>query len=133
MTTTASAEPTTTIRSRMPRSVRAAQLLLLVPLGAFQLVATIAFSLTIPMSGKDYVVAVWAPIMASMCIVIALRFGRGTPRVLAVALGLLAAQTAFSLVKLVVYGESPALVFLAMTAACAGLLALPASRGHFRR
>ena len=136
MTTSASTEPTTTAKMRMPRmphAVRAAQLLLLVPLGAFQLVATIAFSLIIPMSGKDYFVAVWAPIMAGMCIVTALRFGRGTPRVLGVALGLLAAQTAFSLVKLLVYGESAALVFLAVTAACAGLLALPASRRHFRQ
>jgi hypothetical protein len=133
MTTTASPEPTITVRSRMPHSVRAAQLLLLVPLGAFQLVATIAFSITMPLSGKDYLPAVWAPIMAGMCIVVALRIGRGTTRVLAVALGLLAAQTAFSLLKLVGYGESASLVFLTVTAVCAGLLALPASRRHFQR
>ena len=131
MTTTAHSQQSTAVGSRMPHSVRAAQLLLLVPLGAFQLIASIAFSLIIPMSGKDYLVAIWAPVMAGLCVAVALRFGRGTPRVLGIALGLLAAQTAFSLVKLLVYGESAALVFLALTAACAGLLALPASRRHF--
>jgi hypothetical protein len=132
MTTSASTEPTT-VRSRVPIAVRGGQFLLLIPLGAFQLVATIAFSLAMPMSGRDYLPAVWAPIMASACIVTALRLGRGTRRVLRVALALLAAQTAFSLLKLVVFGESASLVFLALTAACAGLLALPTSRRHFQR
>jgi hypothetical protein len=133
MTTTASSEHITAVRSRVPRTVRGAQFLLLVPLGAFQLVATIAFSIAMPLSGKDYLPAIWAPIMASACIVTALRLGRGGARVRTAAWVLLAAQTAFSLLKLTVYGESASLVFLALTAACAGLLALPASRRHWQR
>jgi hypothetical protein len=135
MTATTSPESTATaaVRRRMPAAVRGAQLLMLVPLGAFQLVATIAFSISMPLAGKDYLPAIWAPIMASACIVTALRLGRGTAVLLRVALALLAAQTAFSLLKLLAFGESASLVFLAITAGCAGLLALPASRRHFQQ
>ncbi|MEV6923440.1 hypothetical protein AB0M46_02840 [Dactylosporangium sp. NPDC051485] len=129
--TTTTAEPTTAVRRRVPIAVRGAQLLLLVPLGAFQLVATIAFSIIMPLSGKDYIAAAWAPVMALACIVTALRLGRGAPRTLRTALVLLAAQTAFGLLKLIAFGETAALVFLAVTAACAGLLALPGARRHF--
>ncbi|GGM48372.1 hypothetical protein ACFFX1_45175 [Dactylosporangium sucinum] len=118
-------------RKRVPVAVRIAQFVLLVPLGAFQLVASVAFSLTMPMSGRDYAVAAWAVLMSLACVVTGLRLGRGG-RALRGALGLLAAQTAFSLVKLTVFGESASLVFLAVVAVGAGLLALPASRQHFR-
>ncbi|MEV4511760.1 hypothetical protein AB0K00_22650 [Dactylosporangium sp. NPDC049525] len=131
MTTTTTAEPGTAGR-RVPIAVRGAQLLLLVPLGAFQLVATIVFSIITPLSGKDYIAAVWAPVMALACIVTALRLGRGSARTVRTVLVLLGAQTAFGLLKLIAFGESAALVFLAVTAVCAGLVALPASRRHFR-
>nr|BFE59334.1 hypothetical protein GCM10020063_038600 [Dactylosporangium thailandense] len=130
-TTKTTTEATTAVRRRVPIAVRGAQLLLLVPLGAFQLVATIAFSIIMPLAGKDYIAAVWAPVMALACIVTALRLGRGSARTLRTALALLAAQTAFGLLKLIAFGESASLVFLAVTALCAGLLALPASRRHF--
>ncbi|MGI5246337.1 hypothetical protein [Dactylosporangium sp. CA-139066] len=115
----------------MPFSVRGAQFMMLVPLGGFQLVATIAFSLTMSLSGKDYIAVVWAPIMSLACIIAALRLRRGEPGRLRAALVLLAAQTAFCLLKLIAFGESASLVFLAFVAVAAGLLALPASRRHF--
>ncbi|MET7401806.1 hypothetical protein ABZS66_50830 [Dactylosporangium sp. NPDC005572] len=129
MSTTATEAPVAT-RKRVPIPVRAAQLVLLVPLGAFQLAATVGFSLTTPMSGRDYAVAAWAVLMSLAGIVTGLRLARGgrAPRA---ALALLAAQTAFSLVKLTVFDESASLVFLAIVAVCAGLVALPASRRHF--
>ncbi|GAA4243837.1 hypothetical protein [Dactylosporangium darangshiense] len=116
---------------KIPLSVRGAQFFLLVPLGAFQLVATVAFSLTMSLSGKDYIAVVWAPIMSLACIVAAVRLGRGGTGWLRAALVLLAAQAAFSLLKLLAFGESASLVFLGFVAVCAGLLALPASRRHF--
>jgi hypothetical protein len=130
-TTGAETAPTTTTRPRVPATVRGAQLLLLIPLGAFPLGATIAFSLVLGLHGKDYLPAIWAQIMSIACLVTAVRLSTGQPRQLRIALGLLAAQTAFSLLKLLVFGESAALVFLALAAACAGLLALPVSRRHF--
>src|SRR5215203_3614446 len=110
MTSTIKTELTTSARRRIPAAVRGAQVLMLIPLGAFQLIATIAFSVLMPLSGKDYLPAIWAPIMATACIVTALRLGRGTAVVLRVALGLLAAQTAFGLLKLLAFGESASLV-----------------------
>ncbi|WP_433618665.1 hypothetical protein ACQP2P_21850 [Dactylosporangium sp. CA-139114] len=130
--TTTTTEVTTTVRRRVPIAVRGAQLLLLLPLGAFQLVATIVFSIITPLAGKDYIAVVWAPVMALGCIVTALRLGRGPAWALRTALALLAAQTAFSLLKLIAFDESASLVFLAVTVVCAGLLALPASRRHFQ-
>jgi hypothetical protein len=129
--TTTTTQPVTAVRRRVPVAVRGAQLLLLVPLGAFQFVATIVFSIMLPLAGKDYIAVIWAPIMAAACVVTALRLGRGSTRTLRTALALLAAQTAFGLLKLIAFGESAALVFLAITAVCAGLLALPVSRRHF--
>jgi hypothetical protein len=113
-------------------SIRGAQFLLLLPLGALQLVATIVFSITEHLAPGEYVLAVWAPLMAIACIITAWRLARGRLRTLRTALLLLAAQTAFSLINLTVEHESAPLVVLAIIAACAALLALPASRRHFR-
>lgn len=66
--------------------------------------------------------------MAAAGVVVGLRLGAGGTAVRRAAFALLGAQTAFSLVKLAVYGESASLVFMALAAAAAVLLALPASR-----
>jgi hypothetical protein len=132
-TATTTAEPGAPRRRKVPATVRVAQLLMLIPLGAFQLVATIVFLIILPVSGGgDLFVAIWAPIMELACVITALRMGRGGPRIRTVALVLLAIQTAFGVVKLVVYGESASFIFLGFIAVCAGLLALPASRRHFQ-
>jgi hypothetical protein len=117
---------------RVPLAVRGAQALLLLPLGLVQLVATIAFSISLGLHGAgDWSVAIWCPIMASACITTGVQLGRRRPVLLRVTLGLLAAQAAFSTVKLAVYHEAASLVFFAFIAAAAALLALPASRRHF--
>jgi hypothetical protein len=116
----------------VPGTIRVAQAVLLLPLGLVQLLATIVFSITEGLHGAgDYVVAVWAPVMATCCIASGLLLRRGRRTVLTAALGLLAAQAGFSIVKLAVYHESASLVFLAVIAIGAGLLVLPASRRHF--
>lgn len=118
---------------RVPVAVRAAQALLLVPLGALQFVAATAFLTADGVHGaRDCVVAAWVLLMAPACIVVALRLGRRQPRLLRTALLLLTAQSAFAAVKLLAYHESASFVFFAVIAACAGLLVLPVSRRHFR-
>jgi hypothetical protein len=130
MTTATIAPADTTYR--VPLSVRGAQAVLLVPLGLVQLVATVFFSITMGWHGLgDTLVGSWAPVMACCCVAVALRLGRRRAALLRAALGLLAAQAAFSVVKLVAYHESASLVFFALIATGAGLLALPASRRHF--
>jgi hypothetical protein len=130
MTTDYTASPTVS-RERVPVAVRGAQLLFLVPLGALQLVACLVFTITLPLTGAEYLVSGWAIVMSTAGIAIGLRLGRGGAWTLRVGLALLAAQTAFSVLKLTVYGESTSYVFFGFIAACAALLALPASRGHF--
>ncbi|OHV28772.1 MULTISPECIES: hypothetical protein [Pseudofrankia] len=125
------AGPAAGARLRVPGTIRAAQALFLVPLGLFQLAASIGFSVTTSLSDAEYLVAGWAMLMAATGVVAGLRLGRGGDKVARLAAGLLAAQTAFGLVKLTVYHESASFVFFAFTAACATLLALPASRRHF--
>ena len=123
------AEPTT---HRVPFAVRGAQALLVLPLGLVQLVATIAFSISLGLHGAgDWSVAIWCPIMAAACVVTGARLGRRRPVLLRTALGLLGAQAAFSTVKLTVYHEAASLVFFGFVAAAAVLLTLPGSRRHF--
>ena len=107
---------------RVPPSIRAAQAIFLVPLGALQLVAAIAFSISDGLHGAQYAVAAWAVAMGAAGVVVGLRLGAGGAATRRAAFALLAGQTAFSLVKLTVYGESASFVFLGLTAAAAILL-----------
>ena len=117
---------------RVPIAVRGAQALLLLPLGALQLVAATAFLITDGVHGvRDCLVAAWVLLMAPCCVLLALQLGRRQAGLLRAALLLLTAESALTVVKLTVYDESAALVFLAFIAACAGLLVLPPSRRHF--
>jgi hypothetical protein len=121
-------------RSRVPLAVRGAQALFLVPLGLLQLVAAIVFGVTDDLHGGDYAVGAWAVAMAAAGVVVALRLGRGDARTRRLAFALLAAQTAFALVKLGVYHESASFVFLGIIAAAATLLSRRArylSHGFF--
>lgn len=117
---------------RVPGSVRWAQALLLLPLGLLQLVAAVTFTIVLhPTAIGDLCVAAWAVTMSSACALVAVRLGRPGPAAFRIAMGLLAAQAAFSVVKLTVYGEPESLVFMGITIATAVLLLLPAARRHF--
>ena len=101
---------------------RAAQVLLGVPLGLFQLAAVIGFTVTDPtIAGADWLVVAWGLAMSSACAALAVRVHRSAPARRA-AFVLLGAQALFSLVKLTVYRESAALVFFAITAAALAAL-----------
>jgi hypothetical protein len=101
---------------------RAAQVLLGVPLGLFQLAAVVGFTLTDPtIAGADWLVVAWGLAMSSACAALALRVGRSA-RARRAAFALLGAQALFSLVKLTVYRESAALVFFVIVAAALGAL-----------
>ncbi len=128
MTTTDVTRPPAT--QRVPAAVRGAQALLLLPLGALQFVAAAAFLIADGVHGAgDCAVAAWVLLMAPCSVAIAIRLGRRRAT-LRTALLLLAAESAFSAVKLTVYHESASLVFFGFIAACAGLLVLPTSRRH---
>jgi hypothetical protein len=114
---------------RMPRTVRAAQGVLLVPMGLLQLVAVPAFSISLGLhSARDWSVAALGMLMALATTAAALRLSRPQPRSLVAALAVLAVQTLFSGIKLIAYHEQAAFVFFAMTALVAGLLVSPPSR-----
>jgi peptidoglycan/LPS O-acetylase OafA/YrhL len=118
---------------RMPAAVRAAQAVLLLPMGLLQVVAVPAFSVSLGLhTARDWAVATLGFLMAIGTVAVALRLGRREPRMLRAALGVLAVQTLFSAIKLIAYHEQAALVFLALTGLAAGLVALPASRTWFR-
>jgi hypothetical protein len=106
----------------VPLAVRAAQAIFLVPFGLLQLVAALAFSVADGLHGAQYAVAAWAVAMATASVAVGLRLGSGGAAVRRAAFALIAAQTAFSIVKLTVYGESASFVFLAFGAVAAVLL-----------
>jgi hypothetical protein len=115
----------------VPLSVRAAQALLIVPLGVFQGAAALFFSLTISITPGDYLVGAWAVVMATADVAAGVRLSTGAPRWRLVTLVLLGAQIAFALVKLLVYHESASLVFSAFIAVTLACLATPAARRFF--
>ena len=95
---------------------RAAQFLLGIPLGLFQLSAVLWFSFNGPMAGAtDWLVAAWGIVMSASCTVLAVLVYRSA-RARRIAFALLGAQVLFSVVKLTVYHESAALVFGTITA-----------------
>src|SRR5262245_53225761 len=103
---------------------RAAQLLLGIPLGLFQLAAVVGFALiTKPMARADWLVVAWGVPMATASALVALRV-YDSARARQIAFALLAAQALFSLVKLIVFHESASLVFLAIIAVTGAALAL---------
>jgi hypothetical protein len=90
---------------------RAAQLLLGIPLGLFQLGAVLAFTFTgAVVTPRDWFVAVWGMLMSASCAALALRVYRSA-RARRIAFALLGVQGMFSAVKGFVYHESAALVF----------------------
>jgi len=117
----------------IPPAVRAAQVLLFLPLGAFQLVAAIVFSATEPLNGvRDHAVATWVIAMSAASVFVSLQLTRRRTWVWSTALGLLVAQFLFNVVKLTVYQESGPWVFLLIVAATAMLLSVPAARRYLR-
>ncbi len=118
---TIAATPST---DRVPWARRGAQLLLAVPLGGFQLVASIAFTFADGVKNPWQVLLVaWAWSMSVTCIFVGVRLGRSA-RLQRLAAGALAAQLAFCAVKLTVYHESASFVFGGIVLAAAALLAL---------
>ena len=98
---------------------RGAQFLLGIPLGLFQLAAVIGFTAAgATVTRGDWLVAAWGLAMSTACVVLAVRIYRST-RARVVAFAVLAAQAAFSLVKLAIYHESESFVFLAIIAVTA--------------
>jgi len=95
---------------------RAAQFLLGVPLGLFQLAAVLGFTFTgAVVTPRDWLVAVWGIAMSTSCALLALRVHRSASA-RRTAFALLAAQGLFSSVKFFAYHESAGLVFAVIVA-----------------
>jgi hypothetical protein len=112
----------------VPLPLRAAQALLGL-LGAVVLFASIYFSVVAPpepVDGLDWLVAAWAFATGAAALAIAPRLARGGDTVRLAATALVANHFVFGLVKLVAYGESAAVPFMAIDLA---LLALLSARG----
>lgn len=109
---------------RTPWALRGAQFLLAVPLGAFQLIASIVFTFTLGITRWwEVLIVAWAWSMSSCCLAIGVRLAR-SERMYRLAGFALAAQLAFATVKLTVYHESASFVFGGFVLAAAALLAL---------
>jgi hypothetical protein len=110
---------------RAALALRGAQVLFLVPLGLLQLVAAIVFGITDDVQGGEYAIGAWGVTMAATGILVAVRLHRGGAGMWRLAFALLAAQTAFSIVKLTAYHEfGPSFVFFAVIASAAALLVI---------
>jgi hypothetical protein len=95
---------------------RAAQFLLGIPLGVFQLAAVLMFTFTgAVVTPGDWFVAVWGMVMSTSCALLALRIYRSAAARRA-AFALLGVQGLFSCVKFFAYHESAGLVFAVIVA-----------------
>lgn len=95
---------------------RAAQFLLGIPLGVFQLAAVLMFTFTGAVdTPRDWFVAAWGMVMSTLCALLALRIYRSASARRA-AFALLGVQGLFSCVKYFAYHESAGLVFAVIVA-----------------
>ena len=109
--------------------LRIAQILLLGPLGALVVGAAFVFSLISPpepVEGIDWVVAAWAVVTGGANFAAGVRLHRHWPDSRRLALAVCANYAAFSLVKLIGYGEAAAVPFLLATAVVAALVGVRA-------
>jgi|1186.fasta_scaffold669931_2 hypothetical protein len=121
--------------SRVPRAVRAAQLVMVGPLGLLVGVAATAFTASSlsTMAPWEFAISAWAIALAVVNVTAGLRLGRGSAaarRALLVSIG---AQIAFGVVKLTVYHESASFVFAALDAVALVLLTRPSVRRFAKR
>jgi hypothetical protein len=101
---------------------RAAQFLLGIPLGLFQLAAVLGFTFTgAVVTPGDWFVAIWGMVMSASCAVLSLRVYRSASA-RRIAFVLLAAQGVFTSVKFFLYHESAGLVFAVIVAVTLGTL-----------
>ena len=108
----------------VPIPLRAAQALLGL-LGAVVLFASIYFSVVAPpepVDGLDWLVAAWAFATGAAALAVAPRLGRGDASVRLAAMAVVANHFAFGVVKLVAYGESAAVPFMAVDLVILALL-----------
>ena len=112
---------------RMPIRLRAAQALLIGPLGLLVTATALGFSVfsSDSLSPLEWCVATWAVVGGAGAALAGLRLGTSrTPAVL-IALN----SIAFSVVKLIAYGESASLVFMALAVLTLWCLRNPAGAG----
>jgi len=113
---------TTTTQGSARIAGRAAQFLLGIPLGLFQLAAVLGFTFTgAVVTRGDWFVAIWGMVMSASCAALALRVYRSASA-RRVAFALLAAQGIFTSVKYFLYHESAGLVFAAIIAVTLAVL-----------
>jgi hypothetical protein len=119
----------------VPIPLRAAQAMLGL-LGAVVLFASIYFSVVAPpepVEGLDWLVAAWAFATGAAAMAIAPRLSGGDAAVRLAAIALVAGHIVFGVVKLVAYGESAAITFMAVDVLILALLASPRVRRYFSR
>jgi hypothetical protein len=110
--------------------LRIAQVLLIGPLGALVVGAAFVFSLVSPpepVQGIDWAVAAWAVLSGSANLLAGLRLHSDWPASRRLALAACTNYAAFSLVKLIGYGEAAAVPFLIGIALVAALVGVRAS------
>ena len=117
--------------ARVPVAVRAAQLLLLVPLGALVVFGSIYFGVIEPErdpGAVDWLVGSWALVLGLGNIAVGFKLSSGRRVVRRAALTLIACHLLFGVVKIVGYGESEAATFMLLDVLTIGLLSTGAAR-----
>src|SRR5258705_7326911 len=111
--------------SSVPAAVRAAQVLLLGPLGALVVFGSIYFSVIAPpqdVAGVDWLVGAWALALGTGNLVVGSRLARGRPRLRPAAPPLLAPHLPLGLVKIVGYCGTQAATVIGVDPLTLGLL-----------
>jgi hypothetical protein len=129
--TTTAPRPVTTRRDPLLTGIRA----VLGLFGAFKLYGTVWFTFFAtaeqggdPQGVVDWAVAAWSFALATALIVAAAVLRQPDRRIVAITVGLLAVEIAFSFVKLFAYDEPEALGFMAVDLVLVGLLTLAVRR-----
>ncbi len=98
-----------------PITVRAAQLLLLGPLGALVVFGAIYFGAIAPpddLGADDFAIGAWALVIGAGNLAVGARLGAGAPGLRHAAIALVAVHLLFGAVKVVGYDEAEAATFM---------------------
>ena len=140
MTTTDSIVPRaaagTAARDRAPIALRAAQLLLLVPLGAFLVFASIYFAFVEPPQTPraiDWLIGAWAFTIGVGNLYAGARLGHRTPAIHRAALMLIVSHILFGIIKVVGYDEQESATFIVIDLLALALLLSPPVRRFLKR
>jgi len=124
------------LRTKVPMPVRAAQAIMLLPLGALVVFGAIYFGFIHQLENQtfwSYTIGTWALIQGVLSVYVAIKLSSGREIFRKAAIWVIGAHVLFGIVKVVFWQETEALSFVGFDIAVIALLSISRTRAFFGR